>query len=91
MAHVPENIVRRVERLRKELLEHDYRYYVLAEPTISDEEYDRLMRKLQELEARYPELQSPDSPTQRVGGQPTKEFPTVTHDPPMLSLANSYS
>lgn len=91
MGHVPETIVRRVERLRKELLEHDYRYYVLAEPTISDEEYDRLMRELQELEARYPELQSPDSPTQRVGGQPTKEFPTVTHDPPMLSLANSYS
>lgn len=91
MAKVPENIVRRVEQLRRELLEHDYRYYVLAEPTISDEEYDRLMRELQELEAHYPELQSPDSPTQRVGGQPTKEFPTVTHDPPMLSLANSYS
>lgn len=91
MATVPDTIIARVEKLRKELHEHDYRYYVLAEPTISDEEYDRLMRELQELEQRYPELQTPDSPTQRVGGQPTKEFPTVQHDPPMLSLANSYS
>lgn len=91
MATVPENIVARVETLRKELHEHDYRYYVLAEPTISDEEYDTLMRELAELEERYPQLRSPDSPTQRVGGQPTKEFATVTHHPPMLSLANSYS
>lgn len=91
MATVPPKVIARVEKLRKELHEHDYRYYVLAEPTISDEEYDKLMRELAELEERYPELQSPDSPTQRVGGQPTKEFATVTHDPPMLSLANSYS
>lgn len=91
MADVPQNVRARVEALRKELHEHDYRYYVLAEPTISDEAYDRLMRELQDLEQRYPELQSPDSPTQRVGGQPTKEFGTVTHNPPMLSLANSYS
>ena len=80
-----------VERLRRELQEHDYRYYVLAEPSIADEEYDRLMRRLQDLEALHPELRTPDSPTQRVGGQPTKEFPTVTHRPPLLSLANSYS
>lgn len=91
MATVPEKIVARVEKLRKELHEHDYRYYVLAEPTISDEQYDRMMRELAELEEQYPELRSPDSPTQRVGGQPTKEFATVTHHPPMLSLANSYS
>ncbi len=80
-----------VGRLRRELQEHDYRYYVLAEPSIADEEYDRLMRRLQDLEASFPGLRTPDSPTQRVGGQPTKEFPAVTHRPPMLSLANSYS
>lgn len=81
----------RVAKLRKDLQEHDYRYYVLAEPTIADEEYDRLMQELQELERQYPGLRTPDSPTQRVGGVPTKEFPTVLHNPPMLSLANSYS
>lgn len=84
-------ILQEVERLRRELQEHDYRYYVLAEPTIADEEYDRLMRRLQDLEVSYPGLRTPDSPTQRVGGQPTKDFPPVTHRPPMLSLANSYS
>lgn len=83
--------VQRIKKLRDELHEHDYRYYVLAEPTISDEEYDTLMRELHDLEQQHPELQSPDSPTQRVGGQPTKEFGTVVHNPPMLSLANSYS
>ncbi|MBX2992806.1 MAG: NAD-dependent DNA ligase LigA [Bacteroidetes bacterium] len=81
----------RIKKLRDELHEHDYRYYVLAEPTISDEEYDKLMRELHDLEQQHPELRSPDSPTQRVGGQPTKEFGTVAHNPPMLSLANSYS
>lgn len=90
-AAIPPNVRARVEKLRTELLEHDYRYYVLAEPTISDEEYDKLMRELQDLEAKYPALFSPDSPTQRVGGEPTKTFATVTHTPPMLSLANSYS
>jgi DNA ligase (NAD+) len=84
-------IQQEAERLRRELQEHDHRYYVLAEPSITDEEYDRLMRRLQDLEAAYPDIRTPDSPTQRVGGQPTKEFPTVTHRPAMLSLANSYS
>ncbi len=83
--------IQRIEKLRKELLEHDYRYYVLDEPTVSDEEYDGLMRELQALEHQYPQLLTPDSPTQRVGGQPVKEFATVVHNPPMLSLANSYS
>ena len=83
-------VAERAAALRHELLEHDYRYYVLAQPTISDEEYDRLMRELQELEQQHPELQTPDSPTQRVGGRPTKEFPTVTHEVPMLSLSNTY-
>jgi DNA ligase (NAD+) len=91
MAKPPADILQRVRRLRNELQEHDYRYYVLAEPSISDEEYDALMRELQQLEQQYPQLQSPDSPTQRVGGEPTKEFSSVSHDPPMLSLANSYS
>jgi DNA ligase (NAD+) len=91
MPPIPHNVRSRIETLRKELHEHDYRYYVLAEPTISDELYDKLMRELQDLEQHYPDLQSPDSPTQRVGGKPTKEFATVAHNPPMLSLANSYS
>jgi DNA ligase (NAD+) len=84
-------IERRITTLRGEIHEHDYRYYVLAEPTIPDEEYDALMCELQDLERRFPQFRAPDSPTQRVGGQPTKTFPTVTHTPPMLSLSNSYS
>ena len=84
-------VAQRVARLRSDLLDHDYRYYVLAEPIVSDAEYDRLMRELVDLERQFPELQTADSPTQRVGGVPTKEFPTVEHHPPMMSLANSYS
>jgi DNA ligase (NAD+) len=87
----PREIAERAEKLRKEIQQHDYLYYVLNEPKISDEQYDGLMRQLQDLEREYPSLQTPDSPTQRVGGQPTKEFPTVLHDPPMLSLANAYT
>jgi DNA ligase (NAD+) len=84
-------IRQRIDSLRATLREHDYKYYVLAEPSVADAEYDRLMRELIDLEAKHPELISPDSPTQRVGGQPTKEFPSVIHDVPMLSLANTYS
>ena len=91
MDRPPDQLIRRAEKLRKELLEHDYRYYVLAEPTIPDAQYDSLMRELQQIERDYPELQTPDSPTQRVGGATTKTFPVVRHDPPMLSLSNSYS
>ena len=91
MTRVPATAAKRAERLRRELREHDYRYYVLAEPTVTDEQYDLLLRELQNLEESYPDLRTPDSPTQRVGGMPTKEFATVAHDPPMLSLANSYS
>ena len=82
---------KRIEALRSELLKHDYRYYVLAQPTISDSQYDALMRELMELEKLHPDLVTPDSPTHRVGGAPTKEFPTVTHAIPMLSLANTYN
>ncbi|MFN0159576.1 MAG: NAD-dependent DNA ligase LigA [Bacteroidota bacterium] len=91
MPKASRQINQRAEQLRQELHEHDYRYYVLAEPTIADEQYDVLMKELQGIEREYPELQTPDSPTQRVGGQPTKTFPTVSHNPPMLSLGNSYS
>jgi len=82
---------RRIQELSEKIREHDYKYYVLSEPTISDEKYDLLMRELSDLEQQFPDLRTPDSPTQRVGGQPTKEFSAVTHSVPMLSLANTYS
>ncbi len=80
-----------IERLRREIREHDHRYYVLADPVISDFDYDQLMRKLTELESQHPEFITPDSPTQRVGGEPTKEFRQIRHPVPMLSLANTYN
>ncbi len=73
------SVQKEIETLSRKIFDHDYRYYVLAQPVISDEEYDKLMHRLQELERQYPELVSSDSPTQRVGGQIMKEFPTVTH------------
>ncbi|MFW6067114.1 MAG: NAD-dependent DNA ligase LigA [Myxococcota bacterium] len=78
----------RVRKLREEIRHHDYRYYVLDAPEISDSAYDDLFKQLEELEARFPDLQTPDSPTQRVGGQPLDSFPTVEHAAPMLSLAS---
>ncbi|HOW71249.1 MAG TPA: NAD-dependent DNA ligase LigA [Phycisphaerae bacterium] len=81
----------RVARLRDEIARHDYAYYVLAKPAISDREYDRLFDELKSLEARYPQLASPDSPTQRVGGQPLEGFAQVTHAVPMLSVDNTYN
>ena len=85
------NIQSEIEKLRQEIREHDYRYYVLAEPVISDFEYDQLMKRLSELEFQYPELVTPDSPTQRVGGEPTKEFSQIRHPVQMLSLSNTYN
>jgi DNA ligase (NAD+) len=85
------SIQKEIETLRREILDHDYRYYVLAQPTISDEMYDKLMVRLIEFEHRHPEFITPDSPTQRVGGQLMKEFPSVMHTLPMLSLSNTYS
>ncbi len=79
-----------IERLRQEIREHDHKYYVEAQPTISDQEYDQLLDKLKQLEAENPELITPDSPTQRVGGAPLDEFTTVTHARPMLSIDNTY-
>ena len=87
----PPKIFQQIEKLRDEIRKHDFQYYVLNAPLISDYEYDRRYRRLVDLEARYPQLVTPDSPTQRVGGEPTKEFPTVTHSSPMLSLSNTYS
>jgi DNA ligase (NAD+) len=88
---VPRDAAARVRALRDEIHRHDRLYYALAEPEISDEEYDALMAELRGLEERYPSLASADSPTLRVGGAPTKEFPTVRHTVPMLSLANTYT
>ena len=88
---VPEEIRKRVEELRREIEYHNYRYYVLNDPVISDAEYDALMRELEELERRYPELVTPNSPTQRVGAPPLEEFGTVEHRMPMLSLSNAFS
>ena len=75
-----------IEELRKQIRDHDYRYYGMAQPVISDFEYDRLIKKLAGLESEHPELITPDSPTQRVGGEPTKGFRRVRHIQPMLSL-----
>lgn len=82
---------KRIKELREQLDEHDYKYYVLADPAISDHSYDLLLKELETLEAEYPQLITPDSPTQRVGRDLTKEFNPVTHMIPMLSLANTYS
>ena len=84
----PPDVVKRVEQLRRLINYHNYRYYVLAQPEISDEEYDLLFRELQQLEQQYPELITPDSPTQRVGAPPAEGFAKVQHPKPMLSLGN---
>ena len=81
----------RIAQLRRELHEHNHRYYVENQPTISDYDFDQLMHELQDLEARHPELYDPNSPTQRVGSDLQTEFRQVTHKYPMLSLANTYS
>src|SRR5206468_1450135 len=81
----------RIEELRRQIREHEHRYYVLGQPVISDYEFDQLMRELQRLEQENPELITPDSPSQRVGGEPAKEFPTHQFSRPMLSLENAYS
>ncbi|KKC30324.1 NAD-dependent DNA ligase [Caldanaerobacter subterraneus subsp. pacificus DSM 12653] len=82
---------KRIEELREKINYHNYRYYVLDQPEISDYEYDMLMRELIELEEKYPEFKTPDSPSQRVGGEPLDEFEPFTHIVPMLSLANAFT
>ena len=81
----------RIEQLRRELHDHNYKYYVLNQPTISDYDFDQLMHELQDLESRHPEMADPNSPTQRVGSDIQSEFRQVAHKYPMLSLANTYS
>ncbi len=85
------NETERILQLRRELHEHNYRYYVENQPIISDQEFDFLMHELQDLEARHPEIADPNSPTQRVGSDLNQEFRQVAHKYPMLSLSNTYS
>ncbi len=80
-----------IERLKEEINYHNYRYYVLDSPVVTDAEYDRMMRRLEDLEKKLPRLITPDSPTQRVGAAPLKAFGTVRHSIPMLSLDNAFS
>jgi DNA ligase (NAD+) len=87
---VAESVERRIEHLRDEIRAHDRRYYVENAPEISDQDYDKLLAKLRDLEAGHPELITPDSPTQRVGGEPIEGFTTVMHARPMYSIDNTY-
>lgn len=88
---IPAYVRTRVEELKKIIAHHEYLYYVLNKPEITDEEFDKLMVELQSWEKKYPELITPDSPTQRVGGAPLESFEKVNHKIPMLSLENAYS
>ena len=90
MAAPPDAVVR-ARRLREDIEGHNYRYYVLDAPSVSDAEFDALFRELQALETQHPELLTPDSPTQRVGGAPAAAFGAVTHRVPMLSLNNAFA
>ncbi len=91
MSDIPEAEARELERLRREIRRHDHAYYVLDAPEVPDAEYDRLFRRLQELEAKYPDSVTPASPTQRVGAEPLEGFGVVQHRRRMLSLANAAS
>lgn len=88
---IKDTIKARIDKLRQELHEHNYNYYVKAKPKISDFEYDMLLKELSELEEQYPEYKDPNSPTQRVGNDINKEFEQARHQFPMLSLSNTYS
>ncbi|HXH54180.1 MAG TPA: NAD-dependent DNA ligase LigA [Gammaproteobacteria bacterium] len=88
---IDSQILKHAEALRAEVNEHNYRYHILDAPTIPDAEYDRLFQELKQLESQYPELKTPDSPIQRVGAPPVKDFPEVRHVVPMLSLDNAFS
>ncbi|HEV2114938.1 MAG TPA: NAD-dependent DNA ligase LigA, partial [Terriglobales bacterium] len=85
------DISRRIEELREQIRYHEHRYYVLDDPELSDADFDRLMQELKKLEAAHPELITPDSPTQRVGGKPREGFVKMPHSSPMLSLDNAYN
>jgi DNA ligase (NAD+) len=91
MAFPSKDVEKKIEALREKIRRHEYLYYVLDQPEISDADFDRLMRELKDLEAERPELIAADSPTQRVGGKPREGFVKVPHSSPMLSLDNTYS
>ncbi|MEW6659867.1 MAG: NAD-dependent DNA ligase LigA [Thermodesulfobacteriota bacterium] len=87
----PPEVISRVQELREQLHYHNYRYYVLDDPVVADAEYDRLLLELEKLEEQYPELVTPDSPTQRVGAPPLDKFESVPHRVPMISLEDAFS
>src|SRR5437867_11187520 len=91
MANDEAQAAQRIEQLREEIRKHDRLYYEEAAPIISDREYDRLYKELVDLETQFPDLVTPDSPTQRVGGKPLEAFAQIQHRAPMLSLDNTYS
>jgi len=91
MPTATKDIQKKIDALRDKIRQHEYRYYVLDDPEISDAEFDKLMEQLKRLEAEHPDLITPDSPTQRVGGKPREGFVKVRHSSPMLSLDNTYS
>jgi DNA ligase (NAD+) len=91
MANIPEHVLSDYERLKDELNQHNHRYYVLDDPSVSDSEYDRQMRQLQDIESQYPSLRTSDSPSQRVGGEALSAFTQVRHDVAMLSLDNAFN
>ena len=91
MPATPKGSEKKIEALRDKIRHHEYRYYVLDDPEISDAEFDQLMIELKKLEEEHPELVTPDSPTQRVGGKPREGFVKAPHSSPMLSLDNTYS
>src|SRR5438445_7132592 len=91
MPTATKDIQKKIDALRDKIRQHEYRYYVLDDPEISDAEFDKLMEQLKHLEAEHPDLIMPDSPTQRVGGKPREGFVKVRHSSPMLSLYNTYS
>jgi DNA ligase (NAD+) len=90
MPKIPDLVLKRYQRLKDELNQHNHSYYVLDDPSVPDSEYDRLMRALQEIEQEFPALQTADSPSQRVGGEALDSFQQVNHDVPMLSLDNAF-
>src|SRR5579885_102748 len=91
MARAAHDISAKIEALRDQIRHHEHLYFVLDSPEISDFDYDKLVEALKKLEAEHPELVTPDSPTQRVGGKPREGFVKVRHSSPMLSLDNTYN
>src|SRR6202007_1947557 len=87
----PKDAEKKIEAVREQIRHHEYQYFVLDNPEISDQDFDKLTKQLKDLEAEPPELITPDSPTQRVGGKPREGFVKVRHSSPMLSLDNAYT